>query len=477
MTAFPFLGGSFNGRSPSFDAQRTVNLYAEVAENKGARSPVALIGTPGLKPWANVTGGGIRGCIRFSETQAIVVAGTSVWSLTTAGVATLLSGPVMNSTPVVSLASNGSIIMMVTGDTDGYFIDPGAMTVTTITDPDFTGGLRVDYIDGYFVWATYGPTGRFQITQLYGTDIDGLDFATAEGAPDPLVTCIVDHREVWLLGTTSAEVWYDSGGADFPLQRIQGAFLEIGCLAANSVAKLDNSIFWLATDDRGFGTVQRAAGYSPQRVSNHAVEFAIASYADVSDAVAYTYAQEGHAFYVLSFPTGGATWCLDVSTGLWHERPYRNADGSYARHRSNCQMNFAGKTIVGDWENGNLYELDLDTFTDNGAAIERIRVCPHITNDGNYLFNTTLELFMQTGVGLSSGQGVNPQARLRWSNDGGYNWSSEYWTGIGPLGARNTRVKWRRLGVSRDRLYEVSITDPIRTVFTGASITSAGAKI
>lgn len=476
MTAFPFLGGSFNGRSTSFDSSRTVNLYPEIAENKGARSPVALFGTPGLKPWSLLTGGGIRGCIRFSTSQAIVVCGQNVWSLAIDGTATLLTGIVASSTPVVSMASNGFVIMMVTGGAEGYFIDPFALTVTQITDVDFVGGSRVDYIDGYFIWATIN-TGRFQITQLYGEDIDGLDYATAEGAPDPLVSCIVDHREVWLLGSQSTEVWYDAGGADFPLQRIQGAFLEVGCLAANSVAKLDNSIFWLATDDRGFGTIQRAAGYTPQRVSNHAVEFAIAQYDTVSDAVAYTYSQEGHSFYVISFPTAGATWSLDVSSGFWHERPYRNSDGTYDRHRSNCQMNFAGKTIVGDWENGNLYELDLDTFTDNGAAIERIRTCQHIVNDGNYLFNTSLELFMETGVGLTTGQGSDPQARLRWSNDGGYTYSSEYWASIGRLGERKTRVKWRRLGVSRDRTYEVSITDPIRVVFTGASLKSEGAKV
>lgn len=472
--AFPFLGGSFNGRSPSFDTQRTVNLYAEIAENKGARSPIALYGTPGLKLWSTITGGGVRGCIRFSESQSIAVCGDTVWSLTTGGTATALTGTIVKRPTPVSMASNGFVIMVVTGGDDGYFIDPVAMTVTKIADKDFVGGSRVDYIDGYFVWADVA-SGRFQITQLYGTDIDGLDFATAEGAPDPLVSCIVDHREVWLLGTTSTEVWYDAGGADFPLQRIQGAFLEIGCLAAGSVAKLDNSIFWLATDDRGFGTVQRAAGYTPQRVSNHAVEFAIASYATVSDAIAYTYAQEGHSFYVISFPTAGATWCLDVSTGLWHERPYRNDDGTYSRHRSNCQMNFAGKTIVGDWENGNLYELDLDTFTDNGAAIERIRVCPHITSNGNYVFNTSIELFMQTGVGLEDG--TVPQARLRWSNDGGYSWSNEHWAQFGKMGERKTRAKWRRLGVSRDRVYEVSITDPVRVVFTGAALSSAAGGV
>jgi len=474
MTAFPFLGGSFNGRSPSFDAQRTFNLYPEMGESGSSRSPVSLIGTPGLALWTTLTGGGIRGMIRFNASTSIIAAGNSVWKVTSGKTATLL-GAINNSTPTVSMASNGSLVMLVMGNLNGYFIDPAAETVSLITDPDFLGGGRVDYIDGYFIW-NVPDTGKFQITQLYGTGIDGLDFASAEGAPDNLVSLLVNHREIWLFGENSTEVWYDSGGADFPLQRIQGAFIESGCAATNSVAKMDNTVFWLSTDDRGFGIVQRAAGYTPQRVSNHAFETAVSSYSTISDAVAYTYQQEGHSFYVVTFPTAGATWCFDASNGLWHERGYREADGALTRHRSNCQMNFAGETLVGDWENGNVYALDLNTFTDNGDAIERFRICPHITNDGKYSFYQALELFMQTGVGLQTGQGVDPQAMLQWSDDGGYTWSSEQWADIGAVGEYETRVRWRRLGKSRDRLFKVAISDPIRVVFTGASLEMIGGK-
>ena len=135
-------------------------------------------------------------------------------------------------------------------------------------------------------------------------------------------------------------------------------------------------------------------------------------------------------------------------------------------------MNFAGKTLVGDWENGNVYQLDLETFTDNGDAILALRACKHVTNDGKYLFNASLELFMQTGVGDNTTP--DPQARLRWSDDGGYSWSNEHFSTIGAIGNRRTRVKWRRLGVSRDRVYEVAITDPVRRVFTGASLAGSG---
>lgn len=476
MKDFDFIGGGFNGRSPSFDAARTVNLIPEQSESGSSRSVMALFGAPGTTVWTTLTGGNIRGMIRFTSNISIIICGTVVWKVLADKTATNIGAVSAGTTPV-SMASNGSVVMAVTGGSDGYFIDPGAGMVTLIADPDFLGGVKVDYLDGYFVW-NVPNTQEFQFSQLLGTDIDGLDFASAEGFPDVLVTLIVDHRELWLLGLNTIEVWFDSGGADLPFDRIQGAFLEIGCAAPYSVAKIDNTVFWLATDDRGFGTVQRASGYTPTRVSDHAVEFAIASYAVISDAIGYTYQQEGHSYYMLTFPTAGATWCLDLSTNLWHERYYRLGDGSLTRHRSNCQMNFAGLTLVGDWQNGKVYSLDMNVYTDDGAAIERIRQCRHITQAGDYTFYHAFELFMQTGVGLSYGGGVNPQAVLQWSDDGGYSWSNEAWAPvpIGAIGERGSRVRWRRLGKSRDRIFRVSISDPVKVVMTGASISATGGK-
>ena len=368
------------------------------------------------------------------------------------------------------MASNGTTIMLVDG-TNGYSVTPGTNSVDQIINAAFTGADVVYFVDGYFIFNKPG-TGQFQITSLYSTSIDPLDFATAEGSPDLLVTLIVDHREVWLLGENSTEVYFNSGNSDFPFERIQGAFIEQGCAAKFSAAKMDNSVFWLSADDRGQGMVMRAVGYQPQRVSDHALEYAIGQMSRIDDAVAYTYQQEGHSFYVLNFPTANQTWVFDAATNMWHQRTWRNpTTADVGRHRSNCHMAFADANIVGDWENGNLYRMDLDTFTDNGAPIQRIRACPHLSDpDYRYQIFDSLQVDMQTGVGLPSGQGSDPKAMLRWSTDGGHTWSSELWAPIGKLGERRTRVKWRRLGRSRDRVFEVTITDPVRVAIVGASV-------
>lgn len=472
MASFGFLNGSFNVRSPSFDRQRLVNGYIEPSESGTSRSPAVLYGTPGLLAWLTLSTGRIRGMIRFNDNLAVVVAGTGVWTVTSAKVATQI-GTIVNESATVSMASNGTTVMMVDGPR-GCFIDPILNTVTPITTDAFVGADRVDFIDGYYVWNDPG-TGKFQISGLYATTIDPLDFATAEGGPDNIVSLIADHRELWLFGQNTSEVWINAGDVDFPFQRIQGAFQEVGCAAPASVAKGDNAIYWLTRDDRGTLTLAYSVGYQWKRAENSsAFEYHVAKYGDVSDAVAFTYAQEGHTFYVISFPSAnggiGASWGFDMRTRLWHERAWRTANGGLGRHRANCQMVFAGLNLVGDWETGKIYSLDLDTFTDDGNILPLIRSAPHITNDVKRVLFQALELTMQTGVGLATGQGDDPQAMLRWSDDGGYNWSNETWASFGRIGATKTRVRWTRLGMSRDRIFEVTITDPVRRVITGADL-------
>ena len=187
----------------------------------------------------------------------------------------------------VSMASNGTEIILVDGSA-GYLINTTANTVTQITDPDFPNGVRrATYQDGYFIVAGDNSQKFYISGLLNGSAWDGLDFASAEGAPDNTIGLISDHRELWLFGDTSAEIWVNTGNADFPFERSGNAFIEHGCAAAASVAKLDNTVFWLGADDRGSGIVWRAQGYTPVRISTHAVEKAISGYADISDAVAF----------------------------------------------------------------------------------------------------------------------------------------------------------------------------------------------
>ena len=535
----PILGGSYVARSINAADNRMVNLFAEaIPEGSGGKEAGFLLRCPGLRLLATVGDGPIRG-LWVTNGVAYVVSGSKFYSLSTSYTATLI-GTVSGTGPV-SMADNGTQIFIACNPLS-YIYNVSTAVFVQITDVDFPGAGSVGYLDGYFVF-NEPNSQKFWVTSLLdGTAIDPLDFASAEGYPDNVIALIVDHREIFLFGTTSVEVWYDAGTPDFPLARIQGAFMEVGCEAAYSVAKLDNSVFWLGSDARGRGIVYRANGYTPARISTNAVEYAIQGYGSISDAIAYTYQQDGHPFYVLIFPSAEATWVYDVSTTLWHERAGFE-DGQFTRHRSNCQMSYNSEIVVGDYADGRLYAFDLDVYADDDQIQKWLRSWRALATGQNNLKRTahhSLQLDAETGVGLNAypaydaedlateaadiivaefvqgylvtqaadqlvteagdgneplvtqvqpavdyngyaldteayaaAPGYDPQVMLRWSDDAGHTWSNEHWNSMGKLGAYGTRTIWRRLGMTekiRDRVYEVSGTDPVKIAIMGAEL-------
>lgn len=392
----PILGSSYVARSVNAADARMVNLFPEVIP-EGGKEAAFLNRAPGLRLLANMGDGPIRGMWQF-DGYGYAVSGEVLYKIDTLWNTTAI-GTVSGSSGPVSMADNGTQ-MFIACNGPSYIYNSLTLEFKQIDDPDFPGAVTVGYLDGYFVF-NEPNSQRLWITQLLdGTSIDPLDFASAEGSPDGLVSVLVDHREAWLFGTNSVEVWYDSGGADFPLSPVQGAFNEVGCIAPYSVAKLDNGIFWLGADARGQGIVYRANGYTAQRVSTHAVEWQIQQYADMSDAIAYTYQQDGHAFYVLIFPSANTTWVYDVATSLWHERA-AFINGSFTRHRSNCQMSFNNEIVVGDHELGNIYAFDLNVFSDNGDVqkwLRSWRALPPGANDLKRSAHHSLQLDAETGA-------------------------------------------------------------------------------
>jgi hypothetical protein len=470
----PILGSSYVARSINAADNRMVNLFPEATPD-GGKTQGFLNRAPGLKYLQTIGDGPIRGLWAHQTNGAdfYVASGTEFFKVDGLTNAPTKLGDITG-TGQVSIADNGTQLFIACNP-DAFIYDEVTNTFQEITDPDFPGAVTVGYLDGYFVFNEPDSQRMWVTALLNGLDVSPLDFASAEGSPDGIVAINVDHRECWVFGTDSIEVWYDAGLQDFPLQRIQGAFNEIGCVAAFSVAKLDNGLFWLGCDARGQGIVYRANGYTGTRVSTHAIEYAIQSYGNISDAIAYTYQQDGHAFYVLTFPSANATWVYDVATQAWHERAGWN-NGSFTRHRSNCQCNFQGEIVVGDYENGNIYTLDLDTYADNGGVqkwLRSWRALPTGTNNLKRSAQHSLQLDCESGVGLNNGQGSEPQVMLRWSDDGGHTWSNEHWANMGKIGQFFRRVFWRRLGMTlklRDRVYEVSGTDPVKIAIMGAQL-------
>ena len=460
----PILGQAYVARSVNAADNRMVNLFPEAIPNEGKEAGF-LNRAPGLRLLTTVGTGPVRGLWSFGG-YTYAVSGNQLYKISSTYTATLL-GTILGSGQV-SMADNGTQLA-IAANGPGYVYNSVTNVFQQVTDPDFPGALTVSYLDGYFIFNEPNSQKIWVTSILDGTQIDPLDFASAEGNPDGLVAVIVNNREAWLFGTNSIEVWYDAGTPDFPLARIQGASNEIGCAATFSVAKLDNSIFWLGKDARGQGIVYRNNGYTGVRASNHAIEWQIQQYGNISNAIAYTYQQDGHSFYVLTFPTVQKTWVYDVATQAWHERAGWS-NGNFVRYRPNCQTAFNSEVILGDYENGNLYAYDLEVYSENGQVQKWLRSWRPIPSGQNNLRRTaqhSLQLDCETGVGLNgidpqdaaivnylltesndiidtengdnivldyaTTQGANPEVMLRWSDDGGHTWSNEHWASMGAL--------------------------------------------
>jgi hypothetical protein len=364
-----------------------------------------------------------------------------------------------------------------TGNTGTYVVST-SQTVSSTTlyalnfsvlpnsDGPFTGADVVDIVDNYFVY-NRPDTQQFGSSNPLSPISSALAFSSKDGSPDDLVSLIIDHRELYLLGEVSSEVWIDSGLFPFAFQRIPGTSTQHGIAAKFSIARVGNSFAYVSRNIRGQAQIMMMNGYVPTRISTHAVEQTLTDQF-IEDARAWTYQLEGHEVYVVSFPTLDLTWAFDITTGMWHKWLWVDTNNVFHRHRGNCHASFQGINLVGDWEDGNLYQLDALNYTDNGSKIRRVRRAPHLISDYQRQYFHELQIHFQPGVGLPDGSA--PQAMLRWSDDGGSTYSNEHWTSIGVQGAYQNRAIWRRLGQARDRIFEVVVTDPIKAVITAANL-------
>lgn len=578
MSRFGLVGGSYKSRSVNADNQRTFNWIPETIESQQGKGAMALYDRPGLKLAYNLGSAGGRG-ITTAQGRTFAVAGTVLWELNADGTSKNW-GNVVSDGLTVSMA-NGQTQLLLAAAGVGYVFDLNTNTLTNLTAKlGAPPVLQAGYADGFFFALLQGPSTNFiQASNLQDASTwDPTAFTGISVFPDRANAIFFDHREMWVFGPKAIQPYWDAGDFPFAYDAIQGGFIESGIAARFSVAKVDNSIFWLESDDRGNGIVRRANGYTPVRVSNHALEYELSTYATIADAVAYTFKENGHEFYVLSFPTADKTKVYDTATGLWTDWGYWNLQqGVFTRHRGQYHTFNFGKHLVLDPTTGLVYEQSSQVYTDNGNPLRRERRAPHISNEQQWMLHTQLQVDVEVGLGTvppfqgnqpatsyylqdsaliiwrvqisdtgnietdnnggtgylntpldtlilsdpiagTSWQvGVNligvlfpasvlftasypgaltmisdtgnfaytltvvdlgggiaqfdttflslvgrgPQIMLRYSNDAGRTWAEREPADCGQAGEYTKRAIWRRLGRSRDRIYEISATDPV----------------
>lgn len=444
MSSVPLPVHSYALNARSAASARLVNVMAEAGPT-GGKSPVILRTVPGVRASVTLTGGG-RG-IHACKRGVYAVAGTTLSRITPTGAITIGTIP---GNGRVTFADNGEQIVVSTAGAHYVY----GTSLQLIGDADFLArnpAIPV-FLDGYILWIDEG-SGRFFGSDLLNAEAyDALDFATAEASPDDLITQAVDHRQLVLIGKRTVELWYNSGAAGFPFERVPGGVVELGGIAKYGVAKLDNSVFWLANDR----TFRRVNGSTPVRVSTHGVEEKWRDYADVTDAQCFPFTSMGHLCVAVRFPSAGACWIFDATSNEWHER-----ESYYGLPWRVCAaVDHDGITYVQDAETGSVGILDGETFTEWGSTLRAEWTYTGVWDGGRRVFHQELELGLETGVGLATGQGSDPYVSLDISDDGGRTFRALPIKSIGRQGEYRTRVRWHRLGSASHRVFRASFSDP-----------------
>lgn len=475
MADFNFIGDAYEAPSRYANDQELINWYLEIDQRKGPgeRGAIAMYPTPGLTLKATLPSSVARGFGSLpGGTTFLAVYGQTLYLIASDFTHTTI-GTLLSNTGPVSITNNGVEAYIVDGNNRySYVIATKVLTTIASTDGAFTGGVRCDIVDNYIVY-NRPNSQEWAATDSISTTTQALSFASKFGSSDNLIALWVQNRYVYLLGQLTSEVWIDTGGFPFPFQIIPGTSMMHGCAAPFSLTRLGEFFAFVSVDDRGQAIIVQMNGYSPRRISTYGVENDLVGQT-ISDCIAFTYQIEGHEFAVFIFPAADKTWVYDLSSNKWHKWLSVDAYNVFHRHRANCGIQFQGQFLVGDYQNGNLYALDRTVYTDNGTTIRRVRRCPHLLQDLQRVFYEELQIQFQPGTALATGQGSNPQAILRWSDDGGSTWSTEHWASIGSLGSYMSRVMWRRMGWARDRIYELVVSDPINPVIVSANIKTSG---
>jgi hypothetical protein len=450
---WPLPFHSYRLKSLPASSERLINCYAEPVP--GGKGPTLLRRAPGIVSWWTPSAAAGRGVHTMAGVLYAVV-GPTLYSITSAGSATAIG--TIGGGKICWMTDNGTQLVIGTDGGTWYVYDTADRQLNPITDDDFTsrGARSAWFVDNYISF-TEPSSGRWFISDIAEAEVyDALDFATAEGHPDNLVTHAVDHREVILIGEETSEIYYNSGASGMPFERSPNGFIEVGGSANQGICKADNSVFWLDNHR----VIRRLAGQTPQKVSHFGVDEIIRGFSDVSTCFAFSYTFNGHIMAVFRFDD--ACFVYDITTGEFHERQ----SYGYDTWNVSGSAEAYGRVFFQNSITGAVGYMDTDTYTEWGGIQRASWTYQPVYKEHDQVGHSSLEIVCETGVGLVTGQGSDPQLTMEISNDGGRTWWTLPTRSLGSQGKYKVRAIWHALGQARDRVYRLSISDPVSlTVF------------
>ena len=442
-----FCGPSYSLANRKVSIQRAVNLYLSKLE-ASEKAQFILQSVPGLILRATISGE-FRGSLE-TNARAFVVYGATLYEVFS-DYSIVSRGTLNTPTGHVSMSYGLTQLVMVDG-ANGYVLTLTTNAFTRITTAAFTGADTVDFIDNYFLFTKNRSGQKYQLTAINdATTIDALDFASSESAPDDLVGHLVVQAGALLYGTLTTELHVNTGNVDFPLERSRGSGFQVGLMATASLKLVDNTPYWVGRDKNGSGIVYALSGGQARRISNDAIEQALQVSTDLTLARAWCYQKNGKTFYGINAPGLTSTWVYEASTGTWHERCDLDGSGQYKASRVTGVL-FAFNKHFG-CADGAMYELSDTTYKNGTDVLVRERTSPHEAVAGR--LRQIFENFWLDATTGGAGSGISPQVEFSYSNNSGSTWSNVVTRSLGMIGEVFPVLRWKRLGMARDRVWKV----------------------
>lgn len=504
MSRIALSGGAYAARSTIAFAIRSVNYFPE-RNPEGSSTPWTYYQRPGKTPLVTGPSGGAVRCIyRASNGLGYAVIGQNVYAVSSAWALTLLGTLSTMLTTPVSMIDNGIDIVLVDNSPSWYqIVLPTTASIAAGTANQFsqledttglfTGATRVDTLDTFVLWNSVGTREFGSTLSNQILPLSALYVAGKATYPDPLQTLIVNRREIYLIGQLKSEIWYNAGNAGFPFAELPGAYLEQGTVAPYSVCAQDENVFFLSQSLAGQGMVFMVKGYQSQRISNHALEFALRTIVDsggtLTDCIGLPYQQDGHQFVEFTFPSADQTWVYDLTVGdptqAWHQRGWTDSNGVLHREREMSIANLYGIVVCGDWSNGTIYKMNLDAYTDTLTVggtpgpvqyiktfhlIDRatplggeLPLAQVVEADGRQILYHEFLADIEVGNGPQAADGSPALVGLRWSDDRGRTFGNAVMQSNGQPGEWLAQPQWSNTGTAKYRIFELfhSIAGPV----------------
>jgi len=486
-----FVGASYKSQSPVSDQEELINFYVEATGSPGATAQAVLHPTPGFAPFATapVSGGramfyGITTTDPFPAQvgRCFAVFGDVFAEVMGSGAVTPRGTVAVDGNPA-TICTNGfgsdSALpddqeglgqLLVTSGGKTYIFEFATNLLTEIPDLVGISITQGACLNGHFLAFDHDNSIIYISDQLDGMSWDVSNYLQRQIGTDPWRAMVATpYGQLCLPGTSTGEFWYFDP-TNYPTlfsPDLSGLF-SYGCGATFSAAQVGNSVIWLGKAPDGGYQVLQAQGYRPVRISTHAMEHEAATYPRVDDAIGQAYTEQGHTFYLLTFPTANVTWCYDEQAPegrRWHKRgTWVSEEGLYKYQRPVFHAFAFDKHLMADRESARIYHMANRFPKDiEGRVIRRLRRSPTVQNENRLIVYNWFELLMETGLGQDANpHGPPPTVMLRISKDGGRTWGDERQASAGKLGAFQTRVYWPRIGQARQRVFEVTVTDVVR---------------